>query len=245
MPAARGSVRRVTRRADPAGTRTGGDSGELIPASASRNGYAASCAVFSNNSTWPSRNAHLLRESRGAHVREVQPFLRGEVCVNRMKDLGLNKALKSPPPAPKGVTMARGGPPKAMKTLRRVCGPALRRFGASALRRFGASAEPQLDAERYVSAGSAGDLVAGVLKQPEPRLRQSEIGSRRSIGFREFLMVTTIRGICFRSMSKFIGWNGSSSDTVLAQRKGTAKAMELRSMNFFGISRRFGRGGAI
>ncbi len=47
--------------------------------------------------------------------------------------------------------MARGGPPKPMKTLRRVmCG-----------QRFGAAAELPLGAELYVSAGSAGDLVAG------------------------------------------------------------------------------------
>ncbi len=37
--------------------------------------------------------------------------------------------------------------------------------------RFAAAAELPLGAERYVSAGSAGDLVAGV---DEPRLRQSD-----------------------------------------------------------------------
>jgi hypothetical protein len=52
-----------------------------------------------------------------------------------------------------------------------------------------------------------------------PCAQGSEIRSRRFIGFREFLMVTTIRGICFRSRSKFIGWNGSGLDTVLAQPK--------------------------
>ena len=56
-------------------------------------------------------------------------------------------------------------------------------------------------------------------ERPTPCAQGSEIGSRGYVGFREFLMVTTIRGICFRSNGKFIGWNGSGSDTVLAQRK--------------------------
>ena len=50
-----------------------------------------------------------------------------------------------------------------------------------------------------------------------PCAQGREIGSKRSVGFREFLTFTTIRGICFRSKSKFVGWNGSGSDTVLAQ----------------------------
>jgi hypothetical protein len=39
--------------------------------------------------------------------------------------------------------------------------------------RFGAAAELPLGPELYVNAGSAGDLVAGVLKQPESRLQRS------------------------------------------------------------------------
>src|SRR6516164_1046006 len=35
---------------------------------------------------------------------------------------------------------------------------------------------------------------AGRFERPTPCAQGSEIGSRRSIGFREFLMVTTIRG---------------------------------------------------
>jgi hypothetical protein len=43
--------------------------------------------------------------------------------------------------------------------------------------RFGAAAELPLGPELYVTAGSAGDLVAGVLNQPESRLQQSEFCS--------------------------------------------------------------------
>ncbi len=39
--------------------------------------------------------------------------------------------------------------------------------------RFGAAAELPLGAEFYVRAGSTGDLVAGVLKQPESVLQGS------------------------------------------------------------------------
>ena len=58
---------------------------------------------------------------------------------------------------------------------------------------------------------------AGRFERPTRCAQGSEIGSKRSIGFREFQMVTTIRGICFRSTSKFVGWDGWGSDTVLAQ----------------------------
>jgi hypothetical protein len=47
------------------------------------------------------------------------------------------------------------------------------------------------------------------------RNQGSEIGSRRSIDFREFLTFATIRGSASRKEQPG-GWNRSSSDTVLA-----------------------------
>ena len=71
---------------------------------------------------------------------------------------------------------------------------------------------------------------AGRFELPTPCAQGSEIGSRRSIEFREFLMVTTIRGICFRSRSKFTGWKGSDLDTVLAQWE--SRGVELQKKVF-------------
>jgi hypothetical protein len=70
----------------------------------------------------------------------------------------------------------------------------------------------------YMNRGISRKLVgAGRFERPTPCAQGSEIAPHGSIGFGEFLVVTTVRGICFRSRSKFIGWNGSGSDTVLAQ----------------------------
>ena len=47
---------------------------------------------------------------------------------------------------------------------------------------------------------SAGGLVGAAGLEPATLcLEGSEIGSNRYIGFREFLILTTIRGTCFRS----------------------------------------------
>jgi len=99
-----------------------------------------------------------------------------------------------------GTARSNGGPlacPRAAEIA--LCG--LRRIGPS-----GRSSKPL---ENMVGAGR--------FERPTPCAQGSEIGSRGSVGYREFLMVTTIRGICFRSKSMFIGWNVSGSDTVLAQ----------------------------
>jgi hypothetical protein len=58
------------------------------------------------------------------------------------------------------------------------------------------------------------------------RAQGSEVGSKHSIGFQEFLTFTTIWGICFRSISNPSAWNRSSSDTVLAQLLGVNPFVE-------------------
>jgi len=62
-----------------------------------------------------------------------------------------------------------------------------------------------------------GLVGAGRFERPTPCAQGTRVVSKGPIGFREFLTFTTIRGICFRSSSKFIGWSGWGSDTVLAQ----------------------------
>jgi len=85
-----------------------------------------------------------------------------------------------------------------------------------------------MDARLNVSVRNSMLVGARGFEPRTPCAQGSEIGSMRSIGFREFLMVTTIRGICFRSTSKVVGWNGSGSDTVLAQRESRGAMAVLR-----------------
>jgi len=55
---------------------------------------------------------------------------------------------------------------------------------------------------------SAGGLVgAGRFERPTPCAQGRRAISNGAIGFGELLLITTTWGICFRSISKLLGWN--------------------------------------
>jgi hypothetical protein len=74
---------------------------------------------------------------------------------------------------------------------------------------------------------------AGRFERPTPCAQGSFVASKGSIVFRELLIFTTNRGICFRSISKFTGWNRWDSDTVLAQQKSSGVINPFAIDNFF------------
>jgi hypothetical protein len=82
----------------------------------------------------------------------------------------------------------------------------------------------------------SGLVMSGDIHSGRSCAQGSLVASKGSIVFRELLIFTTNRGICFRSISKFIGWNRWDSDTVLAQQKSSGVINPFAIDNFSKVS---------